>query len=388
MALLAGLRAAAHNGRSERGDGDGRLPALLRQRYGSKAALLTDSGTTALAAALIGILGDRPGGAVALPAFTCYDVATAAVGADAPVLLYDTEPHWLTPDLDSVRATLRQHTAAIVVAHLYGTPVGLSDVNRLAAEAGAIVIEDAAQAAGALLDGRRAGAQASLAVLSFGRGKGLTGGSGGALLAHDQVGERILERVRPLLAGPRRGWRDLWAIAAQLFFARPTLYTLPAVLPVLRLGETIYRAPRPLRALSPVSNAVVTATWALADQEVEVRRRNAERLLGELRQQPGFEMIGTAPHARPGYLRLPVLASPLIRQAATQTAARRLGVMPGYPQALCDLERFVPRCLNRDAPFPGARLLAERLCTLPTHSRLGVRGMVRLERWIRTVGGR
>ncbi len=384
-AVLAGVRAAA--GKARPNQAQDRLIALLCERYSPKALLLTDSGTAALTAALIGVLRDRPGGAVAVPAFSCYDVATAADGADVPVFLYDTDPTALAPDLASLRAALRRGAAAVVVVHLYGCPVDLVEVNRLAAEAGATVIEDAAQAAGATLNNRPAGAQGSLAVLSFGRGKGLTGGSGGALLAHDAVGQRVLERVRGLLGEPQRGWRELLTLTAQLLLARPNLYALPAALPLLRLGETIYRQPRPLRAASAAVGPVVAATWVLAEREVEVRRRNAARLLVELGRKPGFETIRTSQHGRPSYLRLPVLASPAIRRSAVGTVARHLGIAPGYPKALPDLEPFGDRCLNRDAAFPGARLLAARLCTLPTHGRLEARDLTRLEQWIRAVGG-
>jgi len=379
-ALLLGARAAArpagHAGAQEQ------LISLLSASYAPKAVLLTDSGTTALTAALISAMKDRPGAAVAMPAFACYDVATAADGADAPVLLYDTDPHTLAPDIASLRAVLRHGAAAVVIVHLYGYPVDLAEVNRLAAQAGAVVIEDAAQAAGATLDDRRAGTLGSLAVLSFGRGKGLTGGSGGALLAHDAAGERVIERARGLLGSPRRGWSEVPAILAQWSLARAGLYALPAALPFLRLGETVYREPRPLRAPTGTSCSVVAATWAMAERELEVRRYNAERLLRELRRHSGFATFRTPRHARPGYLRLPVLASPAVRRAAASSAARRLGVMPGYPKALCDLEAFLPRCLNRDAAFRGSRLLAARLCTLPTHSRLGARDLKQLEQWI------
>jgi len=321
-----------------------------------------------------------------MPAYGCYDVATAADGADVPVLLYDMHPHTLAPDLEQLRATLRQGAAAVVVVHLYGWPVDLAAVQRLAAEAGAVVIEDAAQAAGGTLNERPAGTQGSLAVLSFGRGKGLTGGSGGALLANDDAGERALERVRGLLREPRRGWPELVAIAAQLLLERPNLYAFPAALPFLRLGQTIYREPRPLRAPTSVSCPVIAATWALAEREVEVRRRNAARLFDELRRQPGFETMRASPHARPGYLRLPLLASPDARRAAVEARARRLGIAVGYPKLLCDLGPFGQRCLNRSVPFPGGRLLTARLCTLPTHGRLEEHDLERLEQWIRVVG--
>jgi dTDP-4-amino-4,6-dideoxygalactose transaminase len=384
-ALLAGARAAAaRNGAASKAEAQ--VTALLRERYTAKAVLLTDSGTAALTAALLAILKGRPGSPVALPAYACYDLATAADGANAPVLLYDLDPRTLAPDLAQVEAAMRQGATAIVVAHFYGCPVDLGEVNRLATIYGTVVIEDAAQALGATVRDRPAGSQSSLAVLSFGRGKGLTGGSGGALLAHDAAGQRILDRAKELLVEARRGWPELLMTTAQFFLERPNVYALPAALPFLHLGETIYRTPRPLRGPASASCPVVAATWQLAEREADVRRRNAERLLLELQAQPGFEIITSPSHARPGYLRLPVLASPDVFRSVAEPATRRLGVMAGYPKVLCDLERFGSRCLNRNHAFPGSRLLTARLCTVPTHGRLRARDLAGLERWIRAPG--
>lgn len=385
-ALVSGAwSAAALNGRPARVAE--RLSRLLRDRYAAKAVLLTDSGTSALTAAMIAVLRHRPGSPIALPAYGCYDLATAADGADASVMLYDLDPHTLAPDLAQLEAAMRQGAAAVVVAHFYGCPVDLAEINRLAATHGTVVIEDAAQALGGAVRDRPAGSQSSIAVMSFGRGKGLTGGSGGALLAHDDAGERILNTARGLLGESQRGWRELLAATAQFVLERPSLYALPAALPFLRLGETIYRAPRPLRRPTRASCSVVAGNWERAERQTEVRQRNAERLLLELRAQPGFETIVTPRHISPGYLRLPVVASPFVRRLVAQPAARRLGVMSGYPKILCDLDRFSGRCLNRQDALFGSRLLAERLCTLPTHSRLRTRDLDRLGRWIRTVGG-
>jgi perosamine synthetase len=385
-ALLAGARAAASGTRSAAAEEQ--VVALLRERYAPKAVLLTESGTAALTGAVLGALQDRPGAPVALPAYACYDLATVADGADARVFLYDVDPHTLAPDMPQLEAALRHGAAVVVVAHLYGYPVDLGEVRRVSAAAGAVVIEDAAQAAGATLNGRVAGTSGSLVVLSFGRGKGLTGGSGGALLARDDVGVRLLQRARALLDPPRRGWREVMTTSAQLLLEHASLYAIPAALPFLRLGQTIYRGPRPLRAPAAASSAMIAATWTLAEREVDVRRRNAARLLEAVQQHPQLTAIRAAAHARPGYLRLPVIASPGARRAAGELPARRLGVMPGYPKALCDLEGFGARCLNREAAFPGARALAERLCTLPTHGRLEARDLARLEAWIREHGRR
>ena len=63
-------------------------------------------------------------------------------------------------------------------------------------------------------------------------------------------------------------------------------------------------------------------------------------------------------------------------------AAARLGIMPGYPKALVDLEGFVARVENRAEDFPGARQLARRLVTLPTHRWVGRGDELALEHWL------
>src|SRR5690606_36508767 len=98
------------------------LMALLCERFGARRALLYASGTDALTEAIrIACTGRPP--TVALPAFACYDLVTAAVGADARVLSYDIGPTTLQPEWDSSRAAVRSGPAAVVVASLFGFPI-------------------------------------------------------------------------------------------------------------------------------------------------------------------------------------------------------------------------------------------------------------------------
>ena len=176
-ALLSGLRAALTGGRTARAA----VEQFITDTYRAHGVVLTDSGTTALHLALRLAVSERPG-PVALPAYCCYDIATAADAAGVEFVLYDIDPATLGPDGTSLYRALEQGARVIVAVHLYGLPVDLSAVAGLAEAAGAIVIEDAAQAVGARLGGRPAGSLGRYAVLSFGRGKGMTGGRGGALL--------------------------------------------------------------------------------------------------------------------------------------------------------------------------------------------------------------
>jgi len=359
------------------------LAAALARAFHAGEVLLTDSGTGALTLAIQGCMAQRPGAAVALPAYSCYDLATAADGAGAPVVLYDLSPETLAPDPESLRRALERGAGAVVLVHLFGVPADPAPVRAAAERAGAWLIEDAAQGAGARLRGTPLGSSGDLVVLSFGRGKGNTGGRGGALLAHRDAAASAVERARGTLRSPLRGAKELIQLKAQWLLGRPSLYAIPAALPFLRLGETVYHPPSPVGGLSAVAARTLAVTWPLGEREAAVRKTRAARLLAT--QADGLVPIRTLEGAEPGYLRLPFVASPARRAAVDSAGSRSLGIMPGYPLALCDLPGFGERVLNREDAFPGARTLALRLVTLPVHSRLSAHDIGRLEAWLADV---
>lgn len=369
-ALAAGLAAAL---RGERSGARGRIRRRLRERFPAEDVLLTDSGTTALALALTGADGSGEGGmgGVALPAYGCYDLATAADAAGVEVSLYDLQPSTLSPDPESVRAALADGASALVVAPLYGVPVEMSFLIELALGAGARVVEDAAQGAGASLGGRPVGSDGDLTVLSFGRGKGITGGGGGALLGVGPGTASILEEARPRLGPGGRGWAALALTAAQWGLGRPALYGLPASLPFLNLGETVYRDPEPPDGMPAACAGVLTRTLDLQEGEAGRRRTHAARLRVAAERSPGLRAVTPPEASRPGWLRFPVIArTPDATSRLTGRRARQLGIVPGYPKPLPNLEGFRQRCRNADDRFPGAEELASGLFTLPTHGRL------------------
>ena len=163
----------------------------------------------------------------------------------------------------------------------------------------------------------------------------------------------------------------------------PALYGLPASLPFLALGETIYRPPRPAAGIPRAAACVVAGTWRAREGHAAARRHIAERLL---REAPAtLRPPAVAAGAAPGWLRLPLLASRAAREAAATRRARRLGIVPSYPLCLADLPGFGARCRNAGAAFPGARTLAARLVTLPTHELLSEGDIERLVAWMRAL---
>ncbi|MFQ5705597.1 MAG: DegT/DnrJ/EryC1/StrS family aminotransferase [Gemmatimonadales bacterium] len=361
------------------------LERAIADKFDAREIILTDSGTTALSLAINGICSRESDRTIALPAYGCYDLATAADGVGVDVVLYDLDPHTLGPDLESLRAAVARGPATVVAAYLFGVPIDLLELTHITAERGIAVIEDAAQGHGATYDGAPLGSFGSPAVLSFGRGKGMTGGAGGALVATTEIGAEIVRGASSALGTANAGLREVIGASAQWGLARPSLYGVPAAIPFLRLGETIYREPQPPATISKGACCVLASNWEASEAEAATRGEVARRLYEIVAECTGMDNIVVPSNGEAGYLRLPVLVSERVKHHFDSTRARRLGIMPGYPKALADLPGFGDRCVNRGAGFPGARCLANRLFTLPTHSKLTTADIDRIERWLHSV---
>jgi dTDP-3-amino-3,4,6-trideoxy-alpha-D-glucose transaminase len=149
------------------------------------------NGTDALTIALRA-LGVGPGDEVVMPSFTFYATAEAALvmGATPVFCDIDLDTFCVTPE--TVKAALTPRTKAIVPVHLFGNAAPVDELREL----GPPVLEDAAQAAGAELNGIKAGALGDAATFSFFPSKNLPClGDGGAIATND---DGVAERARVL----------------------------------------------------------------------------------------------------------------------------------------------------------------------------------------------
>jgi dTDP-4-amino-4,6-dideoxygalactose transaminase len=95
-------------------------------------------------------------------------------------------------DVERLEAAIGPETRAVIVSHLHGGLVPMLRLMQISAARGIAVVEDACQAPGAMIDGRRAGTWGDAGVLSFGGSKLLTAGRGGAVLTRSaEVHQRI-----------------------------------------------------------------------------------------------------------------------------------------------------------------------------------------------------
>lgn len=153
------------------------------------------SGTAALQLALMAC-GVGPGDEVITASHTFIATAEAIAWAGARPVLVDIDPETYTLDPDRVAAAVTDRTRAVVPVHLYGYPADMVALAEIAERHGLWLIEDAAQAHGAEIDGRRVGGLGHLGCFSFYPGKNLGAyGDAGAVTGNDAA---LLDRVRSL----------------------------------------------------------------------------------------------------------------------------------------------------------------------------------------------
>jgi dTDP-4-amino-4,6-dideoxygalactose transaminase len=359
------------------------LRDLLSREYDCADILLCGSGTQALAMAIRKACSRvDPGAPVALPAFSCFDLGTAAMAANVRVTFYDLDPETLGPARESLERVLRAGAGVVVIAPLYGIPVDWNALSSLAERHGAILIEDAAQGIGALWKGRRLGSFGESATLSFGRGKGWTGGQGGALLLRGSHRPRETELAAP---GFFSEARSVLSLAAQWALGRPAVYGIPFSIPALRLGETIYRSPQPESSLGRAAAAALLASHEACEREATVRKANAEELLDAIADNPRIVPISVNREAMAGYLRLPVRLHRGMAAFGSRSRALAQGITRGYPSSLAELPQLATRRDGPERVWPGAQVLVRELVTLPTHSRLRPAELSELAETLRTL---
>ena len=136
-----------------------------------------------------------PGSEVILPSFTIISCAIAIVEAGCVPVLVDAEPDTWNMNLDEVEAKITPRTRAIMPVHMFGHPVDMARLADIAACHDLAVVEDAAEAHGAEIHGRRVGGLGDLGCFSFYANKIVTTGEGGMVVTNDA---RLAERLRSL----------------------------------------------------------------------------------------------------------------------------------------------------------------------------------------------
>ena len=167
-----------------------KMSATVGRKYG----IAVSNGTAALEVA-VQALGIGEGDEVIMPAFTIISCAMAVTKLGAVPVLVDSDPYTWNMNVDEIESKITDKTKAIMAVHLYGLPVQMDAIMKLAEKHHLKVIEDAAEMHGQTYKGKPCGSFGDISTFSFYPNKHITTGEGGMVVTDD---EGLAERCRML----------------------------------------------------------------------------------------------------------------------------------------------------------------------------------------------
>jgi len=305
---------------------------------GTAHAVAVANGTVALTAALKA-LGVGPGDEVVTSAFTFVATLNAILECGATARFADIDPSTYNVDPASLAAACTDRTRVVMPVHLYGQPADMAAIVSVAERHGAAIVEDAAQAHGARVDGRTVGGY-GLATFSLYATKNITSGEGGVVTTNDDA---LADRLRLLR---NHGMRARYQYELQ---------------------GTNFR-------MTDVQAAIAIPQLARLSDTTKQRRANAARLSEGLAGIAGLEPPVTAAgreHVFHQYTVRVADEAPLDRDALAAALADR-GVQTGiyYPRVVFDYDSYRGHPLVVPADVPHARDAARQVLSLPVHPHL------------------
>jgi len=199
--------------------------------------IATSSGTTALDLVLAA-LGIGPGDEVIVPNLTFVATANAVRHVGARPVFVDSDPSTWTIDPDEIEEAISPRTKAIIAVHLYGHPADMDPILRIADRYRLFVIEDGAEAHGALYKGRRVGSLGHGGCFSFYGNKILTTGEGGMIVTDDA---NLAQRARSLRGQAMSQDRHYWHPEVGYNFRMTNLQAAIGVAQLERIEEILAR---------------------------------------------------------------------------------------------------------------------------------------------------
>ncbi|MHB9070834.1 MAG: DegT/DnrJ/EryC1/StrS family aminotransferase [Sedimentisphaerales bacterium] len=161
---------------------------------GAKHALVVNSGTAALHAAVVAA-GVGPGDEVITPAYSFWATSQAVLAHNGIPVFVDIDADSMNMDPKLIEAKITEKTKALLPVHVHGLTADMDAINAIAKKYKLKIIEDAAQAAGAKYKGKSAGVLGDIAGFSLNGSKNLPAGEGGIVTTNDDA---MMDRARKM----------------------------------------------------------------------------------------------------------------------------------------------------------------------------------------------
>ncbi|MEZ5358258.1 MAG: DegT/DnrJ/EryC1/StrS family aminotransferase [Candidatus Zixiibacteriota bacterium] len=345
----------------------------LRELFGAKHVLPVDSGRAALYLILKTIEKQRGDSRreVILPAYTCYSVAASVIRAGFMIRLVDVKPETMDYDFDSLAAQDVSNVAAIVVGSLFGIPNDWRRLQEFAKQHHIDLIDDAAQALGESSYGTACGLHGTVGFYSLGRGKNISTYSGGIIVTNDEAFASDLKAAIDLLPKPGliASIGSLYKMGFFSLLSRPGLFWLPAMLPFLGIGETVYEESFSVGRLTNAQTSAIPVVMKKLANLRQTRIGNSMAMAKSIHGARGRFVPGFSGDSCPAYIRMPILMPDETSRSACIQSLRAKGIVAStmYPTTIGKITQLPQGSICNPGEFSGAEDIIRRLMTVPTH---------------------
>lgn len=349
------------------------LEVELARDLGVRRAFTVCSGKAALTLVLRALAKPTARRKVIIPAYTCYSVPSAIVKAGLQVVPCDVAEGAFDYDYARLAPMLRPDVLCVLSVHLFGIAADTRRLEQLCRDAGIVVVEDAAQAFGGSSHGEMLGTIGDVGIFSFGRGKNISCGSGGAVVTRSDAIADALAREAADLRSPTLAQDVVTFVTLLLssWLILPWLFWLPAGLPFLRLGETIFYEDFPITRLSGFQARLLRSWHTRLRALDDVRRDHADYYFSHLDVVADASQTSTSAQPARAGRGVPLLRFPVLlpdagekRRLLVEEDGRAIGVSSMYADTVVGISQLKGKL--DETRFPRAEAIAERLVTLPT----------------------
>jgi len=324
-----------------------RFEEMVAEYIGTKYCVAFNSGTSALHALLSSYV--RKNDEVIVPSFTFIATANAPLFVGAKPVFADIEEETYGLDPEDVKEKINRRTKAIIPVHYGGCPCRIRELKEIAEDHDLLLIEDAAEAFGASIRGRKVGSFGDSAMFSFCQNKVITTGEGGAIVTDSK---EICERLKLIRSHGRAENGDY--------------FTSPKQMDYVDLGYNF--------RMSNLTAALGISQLKKVDRIIELRRENAEYLTKKLTKID--EVIPPSPpedyfHV---YQMYTIRVKDGRRDALSEYLAER-GIMTKVFFHPVHLTSFYRKKLGYRVKLPVTEEVSKQVLTLPMYPTLSRREM-------------
>ncbi len=351
------------------GDGIGAFERSFAAMNGSTHAVAVGNGTTALYVALLAMKERAPDrDEVVLPAYTVPTLTLAFNRAGLKTVLCDVDRETFNMDPRSMAEVVTGRTLAVIPVHMFGFPCTMRETIALAEERGFFVLEDACQAPGARLDGKRVGSIGDAGIFSFCKGKNISTFHGGMVTTDD---DGLAESIRGHVASlPPRSFTYRAGtpvlLGAFSFAMRPwfygAFYSAIANFKSTEVHEkfhpTVYN-----RFMAGVGNAVLPNL----DRWNAARAKRGRTIISGLEGAAGVTAPREIEESEPVYNHVPLVFDDPSHVERAEKLLFDRGIDTGrmYERSINHIYDWLDYPDDPE-PFPDAAYIAPRLLTLPS----------------------